>query len=157
MADADSRPAPHRPRPGVALLTLVVPDYDEALAFYVDVLGFAVQEDTPLPARRRWVVVAPPAGHGAGLLLARPEGDRQRARIGDQTGGRVALFLVTEDVERDHRRMTDRGVRFLEAPREEDYGTVAVFVDPYGNRWDLLQHAGEAEPGPVLVAGDPAL
>lgn len=102
-------------------------------------LGFEVLEDTELRPGKRWVVVAPRATGGAALLLARADDDRQRARIGDQTGGRVALFLVTDDVRRDHRRLTEAGVTFEEAPREEPYGTVAVFSDRYGNRWDLLQ------------------
>ena len=122
-------------------MTLVVPDYDEALAFYRRVLGFELLEDTPVGAGKRWVVVAPPGGAGAALLLAKADGERQLRHIGDQTGGRVALFLVTDDFQDEHARMADRGVRFLEAPRREPYGTVAVFVDPYGNRWDLLQPA----------------
>lgn len=135
--------------PGVALATVVVPSYDEALAFYVDVLGFVLLEDTPVERGKRWVVVGPSEGRGAALLLAQAEGRRQRERIGDQTGGRVALFLVTEDFERDYGQMTARRVRFLEEPREEAYGTVAVFVDPYGNRWDLLEPAA---PGHVVAS-----
>lgn len=138
----------HRPVLGVALVTLVVPDYDQALAFYVDVLGFALLDDTPTlePGKpgKRWVVVAPQLGSGAALLLARADGERQRDRIGDQTGGRVALFLVTDDFPRDHQQMTERGVRFVEPARAEPYGTVAVFLDPYGNRWDLLQPPSQA-------------
>jgi len=120
-------------------VTLVVADYDEALEFYIEAAGFELLEDTPLSPTRRWVVVAPPHGRGAALLLARADGGRQLERVGDQTGGRVALFLVTDDLGRDHQRMTAAGVRFPEAPRVESYGTVAVFVDLYGNRWDLLQ------------------
>lgn len=127
---------------GITLVTLVVGDYDEALAYYVDALGFRLVEDTPLGPTKRWVVVAPPGDDGAALLLATADDDRQRQRIGDQTGGRVAFFLLTDDFGRDHARMTAAGVRFLESPRTEPYGTVAVFVDLYGNRWDLLQPSG---------------
>ncbi len=128
------------PTAGIALVTLVVPNYDEAIAFYVDTLGFTLAEDTELGAGKRWAVVAPPGGTGASLLLARADDDRQRARIGDQTGGRVALFLHTTDLDADHARMrAAAGVRFEEEPRDEPYGRVAVFADPYGNRWDLLQ------------------
>lgn len=124
----------------IALFTLVVDDYDAAIAFYVDVLGFELREDTPRGEGKRWVVVAPP-GAETGLLLARADGDAQRARIGDQTGGRVGFFLHTDDFHRDHAAMTAAGVRFLETPRVEAYGTVAVFADPYGNKWDLLESA----------------
>ena len=123
---------------GIVLATLVVPDYDEALAFYVDALGFALLEDTPHAEGKRWVVVAPsPAS--SGLLLARADGERQRASIGNQTGGRVAFFLQTDDFARDHARMREAGVRFEEEPRAEAYGTVAVWRDPFGNRWDLIE------------------
>ncbi len=124
----------------IAAVTLVVHDYDEAIAFYVGKVGFALVEDTPLGAGRRWVLVAPPGG-GSALLLARADGTRQRDRVGDQTGGRVGFFLRTEDFAADHRRMTEAGVSFLEQPRQEKYGTVAVFEDLYGNRWDLIQPA----------------
>jgi catechol 2,3-dioxygenase-like lactoylglutathione lyase family enzyme len=130
---------PYRPEPGIATVTLVVPDYDEAIAFYTGALGFSLVEDTRQSSEHRWVVVAPPGGTGAALLLARAEGDAQRARIGDQTGDRVALFLSTRDFAADHARMLAAGVGFLEQPRSEPYGTVAVFTDPYGNRWDLIQ------------------
>ena len=122
----------------IALCTLVVDDYDAAIAFYVGALGFELREDAPRGDGKRWVVVAPP-GTETGLLLARADGDAQRARIGDQTGGRVGFFLQTDDFRRDHAAMTAAGVRFLETPRVEAYGTVAVFVDPYGNKWDLLE------------------
>lgn len=124
----------------IALFTLVVDDYDAAIAFYVDALGFELREDTPRGEGKRWVVVAPP-GAETGILLARADGDAQRARIGDQTGGRVGFFLQTDDFRRDHTAMTAAGVRFLETPRVEAYGTVAVFADPYGNKWDLLEPA----------------
>ena len=126
----------------VALVTLVVDDYDEAVRFYTEALGFRLAEDEPRPDGSRWVVVEPGTeGHGTGLLLARAKGEGQRARIGDQTGGRVGFFLHTDDFARDHARMTAAGVTFLEEPRHEPYGTVAVFQDLYGNRWDLLQPA----------------
>ncbi|MGY3200218.1 VOC family protein [Streptomyces sp. TE5632] len=126
----------------VALVTLVVDDYDEAIRFYTEALGFRLAEDTPRPDGSRWVVVEPDDGRtGTGLLLARAEGEEQRARIGDQTGGRVGFFLHTDDFAGDHARMTSAGVTFLEQPRHEPYGSVAVFQDLYGNRWDLLQPA----------------
>ncbi|WP_037853928.1 VOC family protein [Streptomyces sp. NRRL S-340] len=124
----------------IALVTLVVDDYDEAIRFYTGALGFRLVEDAPRPDGSRWVVVAPGEEDGA-LLLARAKGDQQRARVGDQTGGRVGFFLHTGDFARDHARMRAAGVAFLEEPRHEPYGTVAVFEDLYGNRWDLLQPA----------------
>ncbi|MBB5753213.1 VOC family protein [Prosthecomicrobium pneumaticum] len=126
--------------PALATVALLVRDYDEAIAFYVGALGFTLIEDVPLGAKR-WVVVAP-AGGGARLLLARAEGPAQMARIGDQTGGRVFLFLETDDFDRDHAAFTAAGVRFIETPRREAYGTVAVFEDLYGNRWDLIELRG---------------
>ncbi|HEY8986677.1 MAG TPA: VOC family protein [Streptomyces sp.] len=122
----------------IALVTLVVDDYDEAIRFYTDALGFRLAEDEPRPDGSRWVVVEPRDG-GTSLLLARAKTDSQSARVGDQTGGRVGFFLHTDDFARDHARMTAAGVTFLEAPRHEPYGSVAVFQDLYGNRWDLLQ------------------
>jgi len=128
----------------IGLVTLVVAEYDEAIAFYRDRVGFELVEDTDLGEGRRWVVLAPP-GHppdpSTGLLLARASGLQQLARIGDQTGGRVALFLMTDDLAADHKRMTAAGVTFVEQPRVEAYGTVAVFEDLYGTRWDLIQPA----------------
>ncbi|GGT28365.1 VOC family protein [Streptomyces chromofuscus] len=127
----------------IALVTLVVDDYDEAIRFYTEALGFRLSEDAPREDGSRWVVVEPGAeGTGTALLLARAKGAAQRARVGDQTGGRVGFFLYTDDFARDHDRMVAAGVTFLEAPRHEPYGTVAVFQDLYGNRWDLLQPAG---------------
>ena len=120
----------------IGLVTLVVGDYDEAIAFYVDKLGFALAEDTPMGAKR-WVVVRP-RGAETGLLLARAGDKAQAARIGDQTGGRVGFFLNTDDFAADHARMLAAGVQFLEEPRDEAYGSVAVFKDLYGNRWDLI-------------------
>lgn len=122
----------------LGLVALVVADYDEALAWYRDKAGFALVEDSPLPGGKRWVVVAPSADVGASLLLAKADGPAQAARIGDQTGGRVGFFLNTDDFAGDHAAMLARGVRFLEAPRHEAYGSVAVFEDLYGNRWDLI-------------------
>jgi catechol 2,3-dioxygenase-like lactoylglutathione lyase family enzyme len=115
----------------------VVRDYDEAIDWYRDRLGLTLLEDAPREGGKRWVVMG--GAGGAALLLARAANERQNARIGDQTGGRVFLFLHTDDFRRDHRRMQEAGVEFVEMPREEPYGTVAVFTDLYGNRWDLVQ------------------
>ncbi|MBM9618572.1 VOC family protein [Streptomyces zhihengii] len=126
--------------PHIALVTLVVRSYDEAIAFYTGPLGFELAEDTDRGDGTRWVVVRPPgAPEGTGLLLARAKDGEQAARVGSQTGGRVGFFLHTDDFARDHARMTAGGVRFLEEPRHEAYGSVAVFEDLYGNRWDLLE------------------
>ncbi|MCM5559754.1 VOC family protein [Pleomorphomonas sp. JP5] len=122
----------------IANLALLVADYDEAIAFYVDTLGFSLIEDTPLGDGKRWVRVGP-GGTGAALLLAQADGPEQAAHIGDQTGGRVFLFLETDDFARDYALFSARGVHFLEEPRLETYGTVAVFEDLYGNRWDLIE------------------
>jgi catechol 2,3-dioxygenase-like lactoylglutathione lyase family enzyme len=124
--------------PRIALVTLVVHDYDEAIAFYTGALGFDLAEDEPRPDGSRWVVVRPAGDAGTGLLLARARGEAQRDRVGDQTGGRVGFFLRTDDFAGDHARMRAAGVSFLEEPRHESYGSVVVFQDPYGNRWDLL-------------------
>ena len=121
----------------LAATALLVPDYDEAIAFFTTVLRWTLVEDTPLSADKRWVRVAP-AGGGT-LLLARAANEAQRAAIGQQSGGRVFMFLHTTAFDADHRHMLAHGVRFLEAPRHEPYGTVAVFLDPWGNRWDLIQ------------------
>lgn len=125
----------------LALVALVVRDYDEALAFYVGKLGFALAEDADLGGGKRWVVVAPPGSDGCRLLLARAVGPEQASRIGDQTGGRVFLFLNTDDLAADHARLTAQGVRFVRPPKREPYGTVAVFEDLYGNLWDLIEPA----------------
>jgi len=122
----------------LALVTLLVDDYDAAIAHYTGDLGFELLEDTPRPDGKRWVRVAP-AGSECALLLAEADGERQRAAIGRQAGGRVGFFLHVRDFAGAHAAMTARGVRFLEAPRHEAYGTVAVFEDRYGNRWDLLE------------------
>jgi catechol 2,3-dioxygenase-like lactoylglutathione lyase family enzyme len=127
-------------RQSIALVSLVVRDYDEALAFFVGKLGFVLIEDTYVPEQdKRWVVVAPPGGGETRLLLARASNEEQRARIGSQTGGRVFLFLYTDDLARDVARYKAVGVVFVREPREQPYGTVAVFEDLYGNLWDLLQ------------------
>ena len=126
-------------RQAITALALLVPDYDPAIRFFVDVLGFRLVEDLDQGAKR-WVTVEP-AGGGVRLVLARAEGERQRAAIGDQAGGRVWLFLRTDDFARDHARLTAAGVVFEEAPRHEVYGIVAVWRDPWGNRWDLIQPA----------------
>jgi catechol 2,3-dioxygenase-like lactoylglutathione lyase family enzyme len=123
----------------LARVALLVRDYDEALAWYTGVLGFHCLEDAPREAGKRWVVVAPPGETGAALLLARAATPEQAAHVGKQGGGRVWLFLHTDDFRRDHAALLANGVRFLEEPREESYGTVAVFVDLYGNKWDLVE------------------
>jgi catechol 2,3-dioxygenase-like lactoylglutathione lyase family enzyme len=123
----------------LSLTTLVVRDYDEALAFYVGKLGFEMRDNTRLDDHKRWVVVAPPGSSESGLLLAKAATARQAEAIGNQSGGRVFLFLVTDNFHRDHERFVERGVSFVEAPRVEPYGTVAVFEDLYGNRWDLIE------------------
>ena len=122
----------------IASVTLVVPDYDSGIAFYVDKLGFELLEDTKLSETKRWVRVAPQGAETA-LLLAQADGAAQEAAIGNQTGGRVGFFLHTDDFARDHAAMTAKGVTFREAPRYEAYGTVAVFEDPFGNLWDLIE------------------
>jgi catechol 2,3-dioxygenase-like lactoylglutathione lyase family enzyme len=123
----------------IATVSVLVRDYDEAIAWYRDCLGFGVAADVDLGGGKRWVVVAPASGRGARLLLARAEGEAQIARIGDQAGGRVFLFLETDDFFRDHAAMIARGVAFREEPRREAYGTVAVFQDFCGNLWDLIE------------------
>jgi catechol 2,3-dioxygenase-like lactoylglutathione lyase family enzyme len=124
----------------LGLVALVVRDYDEALAFFVGILGFRLVEDRPVPAQaKRWVVIAPPGSGGAQVLLARAASPGQESRIGNQTGGRVFLFLYTDDFWRDYNAYTARGVTFVRPPAEEPYGTVAVFLDLYGNKWDLVQ------------------
>ncbi|MEO0974466.1 MAG: VOC family protein [Pseudomonadota bacterium] len=120
--------------------TLLVRDYDEAIAFFTRTLAFTLREDSYLPSQeKRWVVVDPPGAREAGLLLARASTPEQEAQVGRQGGGRVAFFLGTDDFFRDYERMKSQGVRFVRPPRDEPYGHVAVFEDLYGNRWDLLQ------------------
>jgi catechol 2,3-dioxygenase-like lactoylglutathione lyase family enzyme len=130
------------------LTAVLVRDYDEAIAFYVEKLGFELREDTPLTDTKRWVVLAPHGGGQGCILLARPDSPAQADRIDNQTGGRVFLFLDTDDFPRDHAAYLAQGVTFAEAPRIEAYGTVAMFEDLYGNRWDLIQHSGSFGLGP---------
>ena len=123
----------------IGAVSLVVRDYDEAIAWYVRCLDFVLVDDVDLGGGKRWVLVAPARDAATPLLLAQAATPQQRAHMGDQTGGRVFLFLHTDDFARDHARMLIQGVKFHEAPRHEAYGTVAVFEDLYGNKWDLLQ------------------
>ncbi len=123
----------------LGLVTYVAREYDEAFGFFVGKLGFMLVEDTDMGGGKRWVVVS--AGEGASLLIARAEGDKQVASVGNQTGGRVGFFLQTDNFDRDFAEWTARGVKFHEQPRREVYGTVAVFEDVYGNTWDLIQPA----------------
>jgi len=122
----------------IGLVSLIVNDYDEAIAYYVDKLGFTLAQDTAMGAGKRWVVVMPPGAVETGLLLAKAADERQRAAVGSQAGGRVFLFLHTDDFWRDHAAFKARGVVFLEEPRREPYGVVAVFADLHGARWDLI-------------------
>jgi len=131
----------------LALVSLVVADYDAAIAFYVDTLGFSLIEDTYQPAQdKRWVIVAPPGAKESRLLLARANNAKQISRIGDQTGGRVFLFLYTDDFWRDYNAYQAKGVKFVREPKDEVYGTVAVFQDLHGNLWDLVQLSPENVP-----------
>lgn len=123
----------------IAQLTYLVRDYDEAIRWFTDKLGFILKEDSKFSDTKRWVVVAPPGENGAALLLAKAEGDKQKAAVGDQCGGRVFLFMQTDDFDRDYKAMSSRGVRFLETPRTESYGKVAVFEDLYRIKWDLIE------------------
>jgi catechol 2,3-dioxygenase-like lactoylglutathione lyase family enzyme len=125
----------------IGLFAIVVRDYDEAIAFYVDKLGFELREDTQQSAEKRWVVVAPPGANESAVLLARAAETRQVASVGNQTGGRVGFFLYTDDFQRDYDRYRAAGVEFIRPVLHESYGTVSVFVDLYGNRWDLVEPA----------------
>ncbi len=125
-------------------VTLVVPDYDRAIAFYVDTLGFTLDQDEDLGNGKRWVRISPPGAVSGSLLLARAINADQTAAIGNQSGGRVGFFLTTDNFARDHARMLTKQVYFEETPRIEPYGTVAVWQDPFGNRWDLLQFSKTA-------------
>ena len=122
----------------LGLISVLVADYDEAIEFYTQKLGFELVEDSP-QGEKRWVVVRPQGAVETAILLAKASNEQQKQQIGNQSGGRVFLFLNTDDFWRDHSRMQQQGVKFLETPREETYGTVAVFEDLYGTRWDLLQ------------------
>jgi catechol 2,3-dioxygenase-like lactoylglutathione lyase family enzyme len=135
MASPPILPAPQ----SITQITFLVREYAEAISFFTQKLGFTLLEDADLGAGKRWVVVRPANTSGANLLLARAATPEQAAAIGNQAGGRVFLFLHTDNFERDHAAMIARGVRFLELPRMEPYGTVAVFEDLYGNKWDLLE------------------
>ena len=121
-------------------VTLVVRDYDEAIQFYTQVLGFTLLEDADMGGGKRWVRVSPPGSSGASLLLAQATNPEQTSRIGNQTGGRVFLFLQTDDFMRDFPTLKARGLNFIEEPRHEPYGIVAIFEDLYGNRWDFIQY-----------------
>jgi catechol 2,3-dioxygenase-like lactoylglutathione lyase family enzyme len=123
----------------LAQIALVVNDYDEAIEFYTEKLHFSLIEDTVLSSSKRWVIVAPPGATGCRILLAKAATGEQRARVGDQTGGRVFLFLHTDDIHRDHRNMVEQGISFIREPSTESYGIVAVFKDIYGNLWDLIE------------------
>ena len=129
----------------LAAVAFLVPDYDEAIAWFRESLGFALIADVAKGPGKRWVVVAPPGGSGARLVLARAEGEQQVAAIGAGAGGRVSYFLETDDFARDHAAFAAAGVRFLEAPRVEPYGTVAVFMDRWGGKWDLIEPAQGAQ------------
>lgn len=123
----------------IAHIALVVDDYDEAIRFYTEKLNFRLIEDTPQSETKRWVLVAPEGAEECALLLAKGVGDEQRSRIGNQTGGRVFLFLKTDDFRRDYENMRRKNINFVREPKTEDYGTVAVFEDLYGNLWDLVE------------------
>lgn len=124
---------------GLAHIALVVADYDEAIAFYTKQLNFTLTEDTVLSETKRWVLVAPPGSNGSQLLLAKAANEEQASRVGNQTGGRVFLFLYTDNFQRDYTSMLEKGIEFVREPITEPYGTVAVFKDLYGNLWDLIE------------------
>jgi catechol 2,3-dioxygenase-like lactoylglutathione lyase family enzyme len=123
----------------IAHIAIVVKDYDEAIGFYTEKLGFDLIEDTKLSETKRWVLVSPKGALSCSLLLARAESEEQKSRIGNQTGGRVFLFLYTDNFERDYKSLKDNGIKIVREPRTEDYGTVLVFSDLYGNLWDLIE------------------
>jgi len=123
----------------ISAISLVVPDYDQAIDFYVGKLGFKLVEDTQLSPSKRWVTVAPPGSEESTLLLAKADGETQMASMGNQAGGRVFLFLTTDNLARDYDQYQALGVKFLETPRHEAYGSVVVFEDPFGNKWDLIE------------------
>ncbi|MBN8673566.1 MAG: VOC family protein [Chitinophagales bacterium] len=123
----------------LAHIALVVADYDEAILFYTEMLGFRLEEDTALSDTKRWVIVSPPGSDGCRLLLAKATNKEQQSRVGNQTGGRVFLFLYTDDFWRDYNDMVSKGISFVREPVTEPYGTVAVFADLYGNLWDIIQ------------------
>ena len=123
----------------IAHIALVVDDYDEAIQFYTKKLNFILKEDTVLSETKRWVIITPPGSGGCSLLLAKAANDDQKTRVGNQTGGRVFLFLHTDDIERDYKNMKEQGISFVREPAPEEWGTVAVFKDLYGNLWDLVE------------------
>jgi catechol 2,3-dioxygenase-like lactoylglutathione lyase family enzyme len=123
----------------IAHIALVVNDYDEAIEFFTEKLDFTLLDDTPQSETKRWVKVAPRGAEECSLLLAKGVGEDQRSRIGNQTGGRVFLFLKTDDFWRDYEKYRGKGINFIREPKTEDYGTVAVFEDLYGNLWDLVE------------------
>ena len=123
----------------LAGVSLVVNDYDEAIEFYTRKLSFTLLEDTRMSETKRWVVIVPPGSTGCTLLLAKAANDAQKAAVGNQTGGRVFLFLHTDNFDRDYKQMQEAGIEFIESPRQEAYGKVVVFADLYGNRWDLIE------------------
>jgi catechol 2,3-dioxygenase-like lactoylglutathione lyase family enzyme len=127
----------------IAHIALVVDDYDDAIEFYTGKLNFTLVEDTVLSDTKRWVLVRPPGDNGCCLLLAKAAAEEQKSRIGNQTGGRVFLFLFTDDFERDYKHMLANNIKFIREPKEEPYGTVAVFEDLYGNLWDLIEPRNE--------------
>ncbi|HVW21512.1 MAG TPA: VOC family protein [Opitutaceae bacterium] len=129
----------------VSAVTIMVRDYDEAIAYYTQALGFEIAEDAPQTAGKRWVLVRPPGANECGLLLAKAKNEEERKAVGCQAGGRVCFFLHTDDLVRDYARMKAWGVRFREEPRNEPYGRVAVFEDLYGNKWDLIQPSSVPE------------
>lgn len=133
-------------RQSLHAVTLVVPDYDEAIAFFTEKLNFTLLQDIDLGHGKRWVRVAPPGSEGGTLLLAKADGPSQSAAIGNQTGGRVGFFLETDNFDRDYAQMRTNGVHFEEQPRTEVYGKVAVWQDPFGNRWDLIQFSSQEGP-----------
>lgn len=133
-------------RQSIAHIAVLVRDYDEAIAYFTKAVGFRLVEDSPQGGGKRWVLVAPPGSSSPALLLAMAVTPEQRTAVGNQAGGRVFLFLETDDFRRDYAAMRSRGVVFLEQPRSEPYGTVAVFEDLYGNKWDLIERGGEATP-----------
>ena len=132
--------------PSLSAVAFLAPDYDAAIAWFRDCLGFAVLEDQPLSPDKRWVVVGAPSGAGARFIVAKAVGEHQLAAVGEQAGGRVGYFLETDDFARDFARFTAKGVEFLESGRREAYGTVAVFKDPWGGKWDLIEPARTSQP-----------
>ena len=125
----------------IAHITLLVNDYDEAIQFYTEKLSFIVVEDTILSETKRWVKIAPAGSNATCLLLAKAANEKEQSRVGNQTGGRVFLFLYTDDIRRDHKNMLEKGIVFVREPAVENYGTVAVFKDLYGNLWDIIEPA----------------